>query len=59
MEEKVPVQFDVIFSPEELARIDALVPMFSAVDAPATRSAVVYALVRLGLDTIESERAAR
>ena len=58
-DQKLAADFDVVFSPEELARIDALMPMFSTPDAPATRSAVVYALVCMGLDAVESERAAR
>jgi hypothetical protein len=58
-EEKLTADFDVVFSPEELARIDALIPEYSAPGAPATRSAVVYALVCMGLDGVEQERAAR
>ena len=57
--EQLAANFDVTFSPEELARIDALIPQFSGPDAPATRAAVVYALVCMGLDVVESERAAR
>ena len=59
-EEKKPVeQFEVVFSPEELARIDALIPQFSTEDVRATRGAVVYALTLVGLESVEAERVAR
>jgi hypothetical protein len=59
-QEKKPVeQFEVVFSSEELARIDALIPQFSTEDVPATRGAVVYALTLVGLEALAAERAAR